>query len=207
MFTHCLKTIPLVLIVAFLLIPHTRAAESNILILGDSISAAYGVETQKGWVQLLQKQLSQDKKHYQVINASISGETTAGGLKRLPQLLEKYSPSIVVIELGGNDGLRGFPIAQFRSNLKQLIQLSQGANAKVLLAGMRIPPNYGKRYTQMFYDSYQLSAEQYSVSVIPFLLEGIATSPDLMQPDRIHPNTQAQALILQNVMPHLKELL
>jgi len=182
--------------------------QPSIMVVGDSISAAYGIASEDSWVTLLQQHLNQsDHNNYRVINASISGETTGGALSRLPDLLAEYQPNIVIIELGGNDGLRGFPIAQFRQNLEQLVTLSQAANAKVVLAGMMIPPNYGPRYTQMFYGSYELVAEKFSLPLIPFLLKGIATDAELMQRDGIHPVTKAQPLILRNVLPQLEPLL
>ena len=187
----------------------TAQARPSIMVLGDSLSAAHGIDSDQGWVTLLEQYLAQhdEHKHYRVINASIGGETTGGALSRLPKLLTQYQPSIVIIELGGNDGLRGFPIATVRNNLEQLVTLSQAANARVLLTGMHIPPNYGPRYTQMFYASYGLIAQKYQVSLVPFLLEEVAIYPQLMQTDGIHPTAQAQPRILQNVLPHLKALL
>ena len=187
--------------------PSSTDRQHTLLVLGDSLSAAYGIDTEQGWVNLLQLRLKDDKPNYRVVNASISGETTTGALARLPKLLKKYNPSIVIIELGGNDGLRGFPIPQLRQNLNKLVALSQAADAKVLLAGIRIPPNYGKRYTELFFDSYNLSATKYNVPLVPFLLEGIATQPTLMQADRVHPTSEAQPQILQNVLPYLKAIL
>lgn len=197
---------------------------ATLLVLGDSISAAYGIPRDKGWVQLLQNYLSgpaannqnigennlsnyAGRHHYQVINASISGETTGGALARLPALLDSYQPAIIIIELGGNDGLRGFPIKTFRDNLHQLISLALAANARVLLTGMHIPPNYGPRYTRMFYASYEMMAAKFKIPLVPFLLEGIAINTALMQKDGIHPVAQAQPLILQNVLPHLNKIL
>lgn len=192
--------------------PAKSVANTNpgsILILGDSISAAYGISRRQGWVALLDEYL---KKHYannsyQVINASISGETSGGALSRLPQLLEQHNPHIVIIELGGNDGLRGFPINTFRNNLENLVKLVQDNNSIALITGMRIPPNYGPRYTQMFYDSYGIIAQKYQLPRVSFLLEDIAQYPELMQKDGIHPTAEAQRKILQNVLPHLKTLL
>jgi acyl-CoA thioesterase-1 len=182
--------------------------ENTILVLGDSISAAYGMPSNQGWVALLNEYLLQhsDVSHL-LVNASISGETTAGALKRLPKLLSKHQPHIVIIELGGNDGLRGFPILTLRKNLSQLITLSQTSNAKVLLTEMRIPPNYGPRYTQQFFNSYALLSEKYDITLVPFLLSDIATNPKLMQEDGIHPTAQAQQKILVNLLPYLQQLL
>lgn len=182
-------------------------ATKTLLVLGDSLSAAYGIPQQSGWVPLLARQLDKQQPPYAVVNASISGETTGGGLARLPALLADHQPDIVIIELGANDGLRGFPIKTLRSNLSALVTLSQQANAEVLLVGIHIPPNYGSRYTRMFYDSYSLLSEQHQVALAPFLLEGIATNPELMQADGLHPVASAQSLILQNVMPYLKKML
>ena len=175
---------------------------SSILVLGDSLSAAYGIDRNQGWVSLLDKKLNAQKHQYRIVNASISGETTVGGLNRLPQL-----PDSVIIELGANDGLRGFPISKIRDNLTQLIQLSQGIDAKVLLAGMHLPPNYGKRYTRMFHESFQLIAEQHNIELIPFLLEGVADNAALMQRDGLHPTAAAQPQILSNVFPYLEKIL
>lgn len=175
----------------------------TVLVLGDSISAAYGIPRERGWVALLQQKLSDST----VINASISGDTTDGGLARLPPLLQKQRPDIVIIELGGNDGLRGFQIDRIRANLDQLVQLSQHAGARVLLVGMKIPPNYGLRYTSDFYESYTRAAKKFGVPLVPFLLEGIATDPELMQEDRIHPRVEGQQKLLDNIWPFLQPLL
>ncbi len=183
------------------------AEEKTLLVLGDSLSAAHGIPLQSGWVQLLAENLSQQPRPYHVANASISGETTGGGLARLPSLLQQYQPAIVIIELGANDGLRGFPISTIRSNLSSLITLSQRANARVLLTGMHIPPNYGSRYTQLFYNNYVQLAQQHQTWLVPFLLEGIASQPALMQADGLHPVAAAQPRILENVMPYLNKLL
>lgn len=179
----------------------------RIIIVGDSISAAYGIDPQSGWTSLLNSKLTQAKIPYQAINSSISGDTTINGLNRLKPLLDKYHPKIVIIELGGNDGLRGLPIKVMKNNLKQMIEMSQQYKAKVLLAGMRIPPNYGKRYTQAFYQVYiELSTEN-SVQLIPFLLEGIGGVSSLMQDDGLHPNEKAQPLILESVWKKLQLML
>lgn len=190
--------------------PSTAVAATtsvDILILGDSISAGYGLPREQGWVTLLQKRLQQQAVNRTVINASISGETTEGGRNRLPALLEKYRPAIVVVELGGNDGLRGFQIERLRSNLNEMVQNSQAKGAKVLLLGMKIPPNYGPRYTSDFYASFTTAAQKFGVPLVPFFLEGIATHPELIQEDGIHPTVGAQARLLENVWPYLKPLL
>lgn len=175
----------------------------KILIVGDSISAAYGINPQSGWVNLLANKITQEKIPYQVINASISGDTTINGVNRLPVLLKKYQPDIVIIELGGNDGLRGMQIRIMQQNLEKMIQYSQARGAKILLAGMKIPPNYGKRYTQMFHQVYLELAAKYSVSIVPFLLEGVGGQAALMQSDGIHPTAQAQPRMLKTVWDKL----
>ena len=169
----------------------------KILIVGDSISAAYGINPQSGWVNLLANKITQEKLPYQVINASISGDTTINGLNRLPALLKKYQPEIVVIELGGNDGLRGIQIPVMQENLEKMIQASKASGANILLAGMQIPPNYGRRYTQAFHQVYLDLADNYAISIVPFLLEGVGGNASLMQSDGIHPSAQAQPLILE----------
>ena len=188
----------------------TATTNQKILVVGDSLSAAYGIRQEQGWVHLLQQYLSDNKTStysaYQVINASISGETTGGALARLPKLLTLHQPNIIIIELGGNDGLRGYPINILRSNLEQLVRLSKQAQASVLITGIRIPPNYGQRYTQLFSTSYQLIAQKYQATLVPFLLDDVAIHPQLMQADGIHPTAEAQAQILQNVLPYLKRL-
>jgi len=178
-----------------------------ILILGDSISSAYGLAEKSGWVSLLDTKVTQEKKPYQVINASISGDTTINGLNRLQDLLEKYRPKIVVIELGGNDGLRGLSIKMMELNFQKMIELCQQYNARVLLAGMKIPPNYGKRYTQAFYQVYSDLAKNNNIQLIPFILEDVGGVPELMQADGIHPNEQAQAIILNTVWKKLQSML
>lgn len=179
----------------------------KILVLGDSLSAAYGIEVEDGWVKLLERRLEEEGYAHQVVNASVSGETTEGGLKRLPRLLEAHQPEWVILELGGNDGLRGYPIDEMRTHLEQLIELSRDAGARVLVLGMQIPPNYGRRYTDQFTAVYPELAEQQDLPLVPFMLEGIATQQNLMQRDGIHPNAEAQPLILDNVWPVLEPLL
>lgn len=178
----------------------------TVLVLGDSISAGYGVPTGAGWVDLLAKELAADGSH-RVINASISGETTEGGKLRLPALLAEHRPAVVIVELGGNDGLRGFQLAVTRANLETLIIAAQAAGARVLLAGMRIPPNYGPRYTEGFHALFSELAEAHGTALVPFLLDGIATLPDSMQADGIHPTAAAQPRILDNLRPALQPLL
>ncbi|HET9865481.1 MAG TPA: arylesterase [Steroidobacteraceae bacterium] len=175
--------------------------------LGDSLSAGYGIRVQEGWVSLLAKRLDAKGYGYRVVNASVSGETTQGGLARLPRALETHQPSIVIVELGGNDGLRGLPLAASRDNLARIIELSRAANAKVLLVGMMIPPNYGPRYEKEFRDMFTGLAAKYPVAFVPFLLDQVALRPDLMQPDGIHANPEGQPQMLENVWPKLKPLL
>ncbi len=175
--------------------------------MGDSISAGYGIQRDEGWVALLSENLSQAEYPHVVVNASISGETTGGGLARLPQALETHSPAVVVIELGGNDGLRGYPTDMVRSNLKQMVTLSLEKDARVLLVGMQIPPNYGPRYTEAFFELYEGVASETGVALVPFFLEDVALAPGLMQADGIHPTADAQPLLLETLWRYLEPLL
>lgn len=181
--------------------------EPKILVLGDSLSAGYGIDVEQGWVALLNRKLENEGYPHEVVNASVSGETTEGGLKRLPRLLEAHQPAWVILELGGNDGLRGYPVDEMQDNLEQLIELSREAGARVLLLGMQIPPNYGRRYTDQFTAVYPELAEQQDVALVPFMLVDVATNRALMQNDGIHPNADAQPNILNNVWPVLEPLL
>ena len=183
------------------------ATAGTLLIVGDSISAGFGLDTRLGWVSLLEQRLSKEGHDDKVINASISGDTSAGGLARLPALLAEHKPDVVIVELGGNDGLRGQLPAQLKQNLASMIEASQQAGAKVLLLGMQLPPNYGARYTQAFAAVYAELANEKKVALVPFLLEGVGGKPELMQADRIHPAAGAQGLLLDNVWPVLKPLL
>ena len=177
----------------------------TILILGDSLSAGYGIQPQHGWVHLLQQRLNQQyPKQHKVVNASVSGETTSGALARLPKLLQTHKPQIVVIELGGNDALRGQPPQQIERNLAQLVQRSQQAKAKVIVFGMKVPPNYGTAYSKAFEQSYKTVSQKYKVTLLPFFLEGVAGNNALMQKDLIHPNAKAQAQLLNNAYPYIK---
>ena len=184
-----------------------NAAAGTILIVGDSISAAFGLDTRVGWVALLEQRLKQQGHDDKVINASISGDTSAGGLARLPALLAAHKPEVVIIELGGNDGLRGQQPAQLKQNLASMIAASQNAGAKVLLLGMQLPPNYGARYTQAFAKVYDELAHEKQVALVPFFLQGVGGNPQLMQADGIHPAADAQGLLLENAWPALKALL
>ena len=186
------------------LIPAVVSAKT-IMIVGDSISAAYGMQAEQGWVYLLQKRLDQQypKKH-KVVNASVSGETTSGALARLPKLLQTHKPNVVVIELGGNDGLRGQPPQMIQKNLVQLIQQSQKANATVVVLGMKMPPNYGTAYSKAFENNYKVVSQQYKVKLLPFFLEGVAGNKSLMQKDLVHPNGKAQPILLNLAYPYIK---
>ena len=175
--------------------------------MGDSISAAYGIQRDQGWVNLLAEYLADAPQPYEVINGSISGETTAGGLARLPQALETHDPEVVIIELGGNDGLRGYPTDTVRENLKRMVELSLAEDREVLLVGMQIPPNYGPRYTRAFFDVFHDVAEETGVPLVPFFLEKVALTPGLMQADGIHPTAEAQPLLLETLWNYLEPLL
>jgi len=199
------RLLPLLFLCALALFA-TLPARGNaacVLVLGDSISAGLGVPAGAGWVDLLRPALE----GCEVVNASISGETTEGGKARLPALLEQHRPRLVVLELGGNDGLRGFPLALTRANLATMIATAREAGARVLLLGMRIPPNYGPRYSEGFHALFSELAEETGSALVPFLLEGIATDPALMQTDGVHPTPEAQPLILANVLPVLAPLI
>jgi len=197
-----------ILLVAFVLSLHAVSANTNtILIIGDSLSAEYGINKDTGWAHLLSDKIIESKKPYKVINSSISGDTSISGKNRLAGLLTRYKPAIVIIELGGNDGLRGLSLKSLKSNLSEMIEMSRQQQSKVVLAGIKIPPNYGERYTTAFYKIYEDLADQYSINLIPFLLEGIADKPALMQSDGIHPAQKAQPLILNIVWKVLEEML
>lgn len=179
----------------------------NILLIGDSISAAFGLEIEQGWVSLLQKRLEEQDYPHRVVNASVSGETTAGGLARLPVLLEQVHPELVIIELGGNDGLRGLPAANMQQNLSAMVEQSRASGADVILLGMRIPPNYGPRYNDAFEQVFVDLSQSLDVPLVPFLLEGVGTVPELMLDDGIHPGAAAQPLLLDNAWPVIRQWL
>ncbi|MAF83737.1 MAG: arylesterase [Gammaproteobacteria bacterium] len=179
----------------------------TILIIGDSLSAGYGLAKGESWTTLLQNRLSAKGYVYQVVNASISGDTTGGGLRRLPRALQVNTPAIVLIELGGNDGLRGTPIGVIRKNLATMIELSQAVDAQVILAGMAMPPNYGQAYTDGFAGIYAELANKYEVALIKFFMKNVALTPALMQADQIHPNAEGQPYLLDNAWATLEELL
>jgi len=184
-----------------LLISFGTQAQTNstILVLGDSLSAEYGLTRGSGWVKLLEEQLQKQGSKWIVFNASISGETSAGGLTRLPKLIEQKRPGIVLLELGANDALRGLSIQESDKNLRKMIQMSKSSGAKVLLFGMQIPPNYGPEYTKQFRDLYSTLASQEKIELLPFFLNGVASDLNLFQADRIHPNEKAQAILFKNV--------
>lgn len=183
------------------------ATAGTILVVGDSISAGLGLDTSRAWVALLDQKLEADSFPYRVVNASISGDTTTGGLARLPALLEHHRPQVLVIELGGNDGLRGQPLSGIQGNLEAMVNLAQSIDAKVLLLGMQLPPNYGERYTRAFAAVFANVAQGKGVALVPFFLEGVGGVPGMMQPDGIHPTQSAQQRLLENAWPALKSLL
>ena len=189
---------------ALFLLPGISRAET-ILVFGDSLSAAYGIPREAGWVSLLQQELQRSHPRYQVVNASISGETTTGGLHRFGAALRQHRPAIVILELGANDGLRGTPIADIETNLAALIQQARKAHAKVLLLGMQLPPNYGDDYTARFKAMYVKLAQRYHIALVAFFLEDV--TPEQFQADNLHPTAQGQPRILHNVIPELKPLL
>lgn len=193
------------LILMFFLSPLTAlAATGPVLVLGDSLAAAYGIRSDDGWVSLLRGRLQQASPPREVVNASISGETTAGGLARLPKLLEEHKPAVVVVELGANDALRGLPLAAPRENLTRIITLSTQAGARVLLLGIEIPTNYGPQYRDGLRAMYRDLAAEFKLPLVPFLLDGVALDPDLMQADGLHPTAAAQPKLLDNVWPSLQ---
>ncbi|WP_061161221.1 arylesterase [Caballeronia temeraria] len=178
-----------------------------IVVLGDSLSAEYGLPRDTGWVNLLRDKLAKERFDYSVANSSISGDTTSGGRARLTAVLARIKPAVVIVELGANDALRGVPLATTETNLRSIVDASQAAHAKVLLIGMYVPPNYGPDYTQKFHAVYERIAKDKNVPLVPFLLAGIAEKPAMFQADQIHPTVQAQPLLLDNVWPTLKPLL
>ena len=199
------KRISSYLVLLALCLSPTWGFAKTVMVLGDSISAGYGIEPQQAWVNLLQKRLDQQyPKQHKVVNASVSGETTSGALARLPKLLQTHKPNVVVIELGGNDGLRGQPPQMIQKNLVQLIQQSQKANATVVVLGMKMPPNYGTAYSKAFENNYKVVSQQYKVKLLPFFLEGVAGNKSLMQKDLVHPNGKAQPILLNLAYPYIK---
>jgi len=178
-----------------------HSAPKTVLVLGDSLSAEYGLVRGAGWVALMEKKLKDEKIEVALVNASISGETTTGGRMRLPALLAQYKPDILVIELGANDGLRGQPVAAAEANLRSMIDMAQKSRARVLLVGMRMPPNYGRDYTERFFTMFKKVSKTTKSPLVPFMLEGVADKPTLFQTDRLHPNAEAHPIILANIWP------
>ncbi len=203
-FVKCVVTISVILSA---LVASPAFAKQKILVFGDSLSAAYGLDEKSGWVHLLQKRLTEIHLDYKVINASISGETTSGGANKIKQTLDLHQPDIIIIELGGNDGLQGLSLENMQENLTRIIQEAKRRQAKTLLVGMKIPPNYGIKYTKDFNETFKALSQQFQTAYVPFLLEGIGGDPELMQQDGIHANASAQPMILENVWPSLEPLL
>ena len=190
------------------LISMTAMAKPPIItVLGDSISAGYGIGVDEGWVALLQKKLLETNHNYRISNASISGDTTGGGLARIDPILTTEKPAILLLQLGANDGLRGLSPVQMKNNLAEIVRRSQKAGAKVILLGMKIPPNYGKRYVDMFYNVYPRLAKELDIPLVPFILEDIVLNKDLMQADGLHPNAKAQPILAEKIEPYLFPLL
>jgi acyl-CoA thioesterase-1 len=185
----------------------SAAAEGTVLVFGDSLSAAYGLDASQGWASLLQKRLVERGYGLKVVNASVSGETTSGGLSRLPRALDQHHPRIVILELGANDGLRGLPLSAARANLVAMIKAIQAAKARVLLVGIQLPPNYGATYTTRFRELYVELAHMQHTALVPFLMEGVALDASLMQADGLHPNAAGQPHLLDTVWTALKPLL
>jgi len=195
----------IVLLLAALALSHSAQAAKTILVFGDSLSAGYGIARDDSWVNLLQQELKKSHPQFEVINASISGETTSGGLRRIGKALQQHTPAVVIVELGANDGLRGATVAETERNLNMIIGQIRNTDAKVLLLGMRLPPNYGPDYTRQFRALYPKLAKRYSIASLPFMLEGIP--PDQFQADNLHPAAAAQPLIMRNVLRSLTPLL
>ena len=184
-----------------------HSAPKTVLVLGDSLSAEYGLARGAGWVALMENRLKSEHVDATIINASISGDTTSGGRVRLPALLAQYHPALLVIELGANDGLRGLPVAAAETNLRAMVDMAHKAGARVLLVGMRMPPNYGRAYTDSFFAMYAQVANETKTALVPFMLEGVAQKPEWFQADRLHPLAQAHPIILTNIYPALLPLL
>lgn len=197
----------LLLLLCLLTVVPAAAAETVVMVLGDSLSAAYGIDREAGWVSLLAERLDRQGYEARVVNASITGDTSRGGLSRLPTALKRHHPDVLVIELGGNDGLRGVPLRETQRNLSHIVEMAQARGIRVLLLGVRLPPNYGPVFTERFQAMYHDLAQQHDVPLVPRLLEDVATDPSLMQPDGIHPTAAAQPRLLANVWPQLKPLL
>jgi acyl-CoA thioesterase-1 len=204
-FVAMLKKILITLLL--LSIPPLAAAEPKILVVGDSLSAGYGIDLRTGWVALLQNRLKEKGYPHRIVNASISGDTSAGALSRLPGSLKRLQPEIVIIEIGGNDGLQGLSAEAMEKNIESMVTQSRRLGAEVLILGMRLPPNYGPTYTEKFFSVYKRIATKHKTALVPFFLEGIAGKDGLMQPDGVHPTTEAQQKLVDNVWPQLSPLL
>jgi len=200
-----MKIIRLLILLVFFTTQSVSA--KTLLVLGDSLSAAYNMQQQQGWVALMAERIKQRYPGVAVINASISGETTSGGLTRLPALIDRHQPDYIVLELAANDGLRGTPLKIIKQNIQQLISLAKQAEAKVTLVGVRLPSNYGPRYTEKFFNIFEQLAEREQVYRVPFLMQDVALHPELMQADRLHPNAAAQTIILENVWGSIAQML
>ncbi|WP_313034560.1 arylesterase [Massilia alkalitolerans] len=201
-----LKKLSLVFIVTLAASGGAYSAPKTVLVVGDSLSAEYGIARGAGWVALLEQKLKAENIPARVVNASISGETTIGGRTRLPALLDQHKPNIVVIELGANDGLRGLPVASAEGNLRAMVDMAQKKNAKVMLVGMRMPPNYGRAYTESFFNMFKKLSSDTKSPLVPFMLEGVADKPSLFQQDRMHPTAAAHPIILNNIWPQFAPL-
>lgn len=195
------------LVVSALTFTSLNARADGILVFGDSLAAGYGLQSDVGWVDVLERELASREKPIEVINASVSGETTSGGLARLPDLLALHEPDMVLLELGANDGLRGLPLKLVETNLHKLVEMISATGARIVVLGNRLPPNYGPRYTQDFYALFGKVAEQHNLPIVPFLLDRVATEWDLMQSDGLHPNEEAQPIIFETVWKTLEPLL
>jgi acyl-CoA thioesterase-1 len=202
----CMRRLPVLLLVLIPLVA-PLAASRTILVLGDSLSAAFGFELRQGWVAQLEQRLARDRLDYAVINASVSGDTSANGLARLPALLQRHRPGIVIVALGGNDGLRGLPPEQIKHNIVAIVKEAKAVGAKVVLVGVPLPPNYGRQYIERFRRIYREIASEHNVPLVPSLVDGVAGDRVLMQPDGIHPTAQAQPRMLENVWVTLRQLL
>jgi acyl-CoA thioesterase I len=191
----------------FIALQNAVASDRTILVFGDSLSAAFGIRPEQGWVALLETRLKAQGYGYEVVNASVSGETTSGGLERLPRALQLHQPGTVILELGANDGLRGLPLPTMRDNLAHMVRMAQTGGAQVLLVGIRMPPNYGPRYSDEFARVFPQVANQYHLPLVPFLLADVALDPTRMQEDGVHPNARGEPAVLDAVWPYLKPLL
>jgi acyl-CoA thioesterase I len=204
---HLIKKTSRVSVVLLFLVAAPAFSAQKILIFGDSLSSGYGIERSQSWVSLLEAKIKKQNPSAQVINASISGETTIGGANKIQQVLQLHHPDIILIALGGNDGLRGLNLNEMQANLETIIKAAKKTGSEVMLIGMKIPPNYGMQYTQQFHATYQNLSQQYQTQLVPFLLEGVGGNPALMQQDGLHPNATAQPKILDNVWVTLSPLL